>query len=221
LLVRLTVRGRLVAGRLGTGRLQTGTRRRAADPLVHQFLDTEPVIARVGARSPDIAVTLAVVEGAAHTARRTAAPGWMVKRREIGMLGRVCLKGHGPSVESDLLGLSSRVHCAAPSLQMQPAEPVVARCGATKTATLTVLQRLRAFLHERFLHARSHFPFALFFAHFVGPHLSSQPAATEGSCATRRRSSRWRRCIGGRRCACRSTLQIDATSQVRSLVIIT
>ena len=48
----------------------------------------------------------------------------MVKRSEIVSLGGLPLKGHGLSVGFDLLGLSSRVRRAAPSLQMQSVEPV-------------------------------------------------------------------------------------------------
>ena len=57
----------------------------------------------------------------------------MVERKENVTVGRLLLTGHALSVESDLLGLSSRVQRAAPSLQMQSVEPVVASCGATKT----------------------------------------------------------------------------------------
>ena len=63
----------------------------------------------------------------------------MVKRSEIGNVGGLRLKGHDLSVGSDLLDLSPRVPRAAPSLQMQSVEPVVASYGATKTATLTML----------------------------------------------------------------------------------
>ena len=48
-------------------------------------------------------------------------------------LGRGSLKGHGLSVESELRGISSRVLRAAPSLQMQSVEPVVASYGAART----------------------------------------------------------------------------------------
>ena len=58
----------------------------------------------------------------------------MVNRSEIVGLGGLWLEGHGLSVGSETLGPSSRVRRTAPSLQMQPDEPVVARYGATKTA---------------------------------------------------------------------------------------
>ena len=58
----------------------------------------------------------------------------MVKRGEIGGFGAARLQGHGLPVGSETLGLSSRVRRAASSLPMQPAEPVVAKYGPTKTA---------------------------------------------------------------------------------------
>ena len=48
------------------------------------------------------------------------------------------LQDHGLPVKSETLGVSSRVLKAASSLQTQPEEPVVASCGPTKTATLTM-----------------------------------------------------------------------------------
>ena len=73
---------------------------------------------------------------AAEWSRRT----WMVKRSEIVILGGLWLEGHGLSVSSETLGLSSRVQRAAPSLQMQADAPVVASYGLAKTATLTILR---------------------------------------------------------------------------------
>ena len=64
----------------------------------------------------------------------------LAKRGENGILGGLWLEGHGLSVKSDLLDLSSRVPRAAPSLQTQSVEPVVASCGANKTATLAMLR---------------------------------------------------------------------------------
>ena len=63
----------------------------------------------------------------------------MAKRSDIGILGAALRRSHGFSAEPEVLGLSSRVRRAASSLQMQSEEPVVARCGRTKTAGLTVL----------------------------------------------------------------------------------
>ena len=63
----------------------------------------------------------------------------MVKRSESGDLGGLWLEGHGRPEGSETLGASSRVRRAAPSLQIQSDEPVVASYGAPKTATLTVL----------------------------------------------------------------------------------
>ena len=70
-------------------------------------------------------------------------PGWS-NAAKLATLGGLRLKGHDLSVGSDLLGLSPRVRRAAPSLQMQSVEPVVASYGATKTATLTVLWNSRS-----------------------------------------------------------------------------
>ena len=72
------------------------------------------------------------------------AGAWMAKRREIVNLGGVWLGGHGLSVGSEVLGLSSRVRRAAPSLQMRSYEPVEARYGLAKTAALTILRRPRS-----------------------------------------------------------------------------
>ena len=63
----------------------------------------------------------------------------MVKRSEIVNLGGLWLKGHGLSEASATTSLSSRVRRAAPSLRTQSEEPVRARYGLTKTATLTML----------------------------------------------------------------------------------
>ena len=62
----------------------------------------------------------------------------MVKRSEKGDLGGLWREGHGLSKRSEVLGLSSRVPRAAPRLRMRPEEPVVARHGLAKTATLTL-----------------------------------------------------------------------------------
>jgi len=59
----------------------------------------------------------------------------MAKRSGNVGLGGLWLEGHGLSVGSEVLGLSSRVRRAAPSLQMQTDEPVVASFGVAKTAT--------------------------------------------------------------------------------------
>ena len=64
----------------------------------------------------------------------------MAKRSENVDLEGLWLEGHGLSVGSEVLGLSSRVRRAAPSPQTQSEEPVVASCGPTKTAILTMLQ---------------------------------------------------------------------------------
>ena len=63
----------------------------------------------------------------------------MVKRGEIGELGTAWFQCHGLSVGSEVLGLSSRVRRAAPSLRTQPEKPLVASHGPTKTATLAML----------------------------------------------------------------------------------
>ena len=62
----------------------------------------------------------------------------MVKRSEIVDLGGLWLEGHGLSEGSETLSLSSRVRRAAPSLQMQTDEPLLASCGLAKTAISTV-----------------------------------------------------------------------------------
>ena len=67
----------------------------------------------------------------------------MVKRSEIVDLRGLWLEGHGLSVGSETLGLSSRVQGAAQSLQMQSDEPVVSSYGLAKTATLTMLRHVR------------------------------------------------------------------------------
>ena len=65
------------------------------------------------------------------------------------MLGGFWLEGHGLSVGSEALGLSSRVRRAAPRLHMQPDGPAEASYGATKTATLAMPPRRRAEVGER------------------------------------------------------------------------
>ena len=62
----------------------------------------------------------------------------MVKRGEVVNLGGLWREGHGLSVGSETLGLSSRVRRASPSLQMQSDEPKEASYGLAKTATLTM-----------------------------------------------------------------------------------
>ena len=57
----------------------------------------------------------------------------MAKRGEIGEFGTAWLLGHGLSVGPEVVGRSSRVRRAAPSLQMQPEARVVARYGTAKT----------------------------------------------------------------------------------------
>ena len=59
---------------------------------------------------------------------------WRVKRGEIVNLGGLWLEGHGLSEGPVVLGPSSRVRRAAPSLQMQSGEPVEASCSLAKTA---------------------------------------------------------------------------------------
>ena len=93
--------------------------------------------------------------GAARTARRACRPAspaaaarpraraWMVKRSEIVNSGGLWLEGHGLLVGPEVLGLSPRVRRAAPSLQMQSVEPVVASCGVAMPAPLTILSRPR------------------------------------------------------------------------------
>ena len=71
--------------------------------------------------------------------KSTAERACMAKRSEIVSLGGLWLEGHGRSVGSEVLGRSSRVRRAAPSLQMQPDEPVEASHGLAKTATLTIM----------------------------------------------------------------------------------
>ena len=58
----------------------------------------------------------------------------MVKSSEIGEFGAAWLQGHGLSVGAETRGPSSRVRRAAPSLQMQPDELLVASYGLTNTA---------------------------------------------------------------------------------------
>ena len=67
----------------------------------------------------------------------------MVKGSEIGVLGAALRGSHGLSAESEALGLSSRVRRVASSLRMQSEETVLASCGPTKTAILT-MRRCRA-----------------------------------------------------------------------------
>ena len=58
----------------------------------------------------------------------------MVRRAEIVDLGGLWRDGHGLSEGSEVLGLSSRVRRAAPSLRMLAEEPVEASHGLAKTA---------------------------------------------------------------------------------------
>ena len=53
-------------------------------------------------------------------------------------MGGLWREGHGLSVESEVLVLSSRVRRAASSLQMQTDEPAVASYGLAKAAALTL-----------------------------------------------------------------------------------
>ena len=73
----------------------------------------------------------------ATTAMRITYLEGHIKGSEIGILGAAWLQDHGLPVGSETAGLSSRVPRAAPRLQMQPEEPVVASCGPAKTAALT------------------------------------------------------------------------------------
>ena len=57
----------------------------------------------------------------------------MVKRGEVVGLRSLWLEGHGVPEGSEVLGRSSRVRRAAPSLRTQPDELLVASYGATKT----------------------------------------------------------------------------------------
>ena len=75
--------------------------------------------------------------------RERAGAACMVKRSEIGELGGAWLQDQGRSVGSEVIGCSSRVRRAAPSLQVQPDEPTEASRGAAKTATLTMRRRRR------------------------------------------------------------------------------
>ena len=63
----------------------------------------------------------------------------MVKRSQNVNLEGLWLKGHGLSVGSEVLDLSSRVQRATPSLHIQPNELIFARYGLAKTAALTML----------------------------------------------------------------------------------
>ena len=67
----------------------------------------------------------------------------VVKRSENGNLGGLWLQSYGLSVRSEVVGRFYRVRRAAPSLQLQSEEPVVARYGLAKTATLTMPMRMR------------------------------------------------------------------------------
>ena len=60
----------------------------------------------------------------------------MAKRGEIREFGPAWLQGHGLTVGSALMDRFHRVRRAAPSLDMQPVEPVAASCGAAVTAIL-------------------------------------------------------------------------------------
>ena len=66
-------------------------------------------------------------------------------------LGGLWLKAHGLSVGSEVLGLSSRVRRAAPSLQMQPEERVVASCGTAQAAALSMLAHASQELARRYV----------------------------------------------------------------------
>jgi len=70
----------------------------------------------------------------------------MVKRGEIdcgeiGEFGWAWRQDHGRPVGSEVMGRSYGVCRAAPSLRTQPDELLVASCGLTKTATLTMPSR--------------------------------------------------------------------------------
>ena len=68
----------------------------------------------------------------------------MVKRGGIVNVGAASgWEGHGLSEGSEVLGLSSRVRRAAPSLRMLAEETVEASHGLAKTATLAMLWRRR------------------------------------------------------------------------------
>ena len=66
---------------------------------------------------------------------------WTVKRSENVSLGGLWPQSCGLPVRFEVMGRFCRVRRAASSLQLQPEEPVVASCGLTKTATLTMLSR--------------------------------------------------------------------------------
>ena len=68
----------------------------------------------------------------------------VVGRGEVGDWGGLWRKLHGLSVGSEAVvvrpsSLLTSVSRAATSLQMQPGEPTVGSCDATKTATLAML----------------------------------------------------------------------------------
>ena len=73
--------------------------------------------------------------------RAPRADACMVKRSEKVNLGGLWLEGRCLSEESEVLGLSSRVRRAAPSLQTQADEPAVASCGLAKTAASAARRR--------------------------------------------------------------------------------
>ena len=81
----------------------------------------------------------------------------MVRRSESGDLGGLWPKGHGrPEGSETPLGASSRVRRAAPSLQMHPEEPVEARYGLTRPASLTILEHPRHALEAEHVHDEGH-----------------------------------------------------------------
>ena len=72
--------------------------------------------------------------GAPRGACGRAPPEWTDTRSENGVLGAAWLQCHGSSEGPEMPDASSRVRRAAPGLQMQPDELLVARRGATKAA---------------------------------------------------------------------------------------
>ena len=65
---------------------------------------------------------------------------WRVRRGEIVDLRGLWREGHGLSVASEALELSSRGRRAAPSLRTQSEKPLVARYGLAETVTLSMLR---------------------------------------------------------------------------------
>ena len=70
----------------------------------------------------------------------SSAPGWSNATKKGNLVG-VWLKSHRFLRWSEVPCLSSRVRRAAASLRTQSQEPVVASCGLSKKATLTMLRR--------------------------------------------------------------------------------